>query len=83
MMEGKMSSREPGADMAKAFQLMDIEESGELTFKDLKRVAAQLGESVTDEDIRTMLELATGTPDGTVSLPEFIAVITKVTGGDD
>lgn len=82
MMTTKMKSREPGAEMLKAFQLMDIDEKGELTYRDLKRVAQQLGQSVTDEDVRTMIELATGSPDGAVSLQQFIEVITRVTADE-
>jgi Ca2+-binding EF-hand superfamily protein len=44
-----MNSREPGAEMMKAFKLMDIDDKEYLTKEDLKRVALQLGESVTDE----------------------------------
>ena len=79
MMTSKMSSREPAADMLKAFTLMDIDDKGMLTFKDLKRVALQLGESVTDEDVKTMIELATGSPDGEVSKEQFIETILRVT----
>ena len=79
MMTSKMSSREPGADMLKAFKLMDIDEKGVLGVKDLKRVALQLGESVTDEDVKTMIELATGSPDGEVTLEQFIETITRIT----
>jgi centrin-1 len=79
MMTSKMQSRSPQADVLKAFTLMDIDTKGVLTFKDLKRVALQLGESVTDEDVKTMIELATGSPDGEVTKEQFLQTILRVT----
>ena len=79
MMTSKMQSRSPQADVLKAFTLMDIDGKGALTFKDLKRVALQLGESVTDEDVKTMIELATGSPDGEVTKEQFLQTILRVT----
>lgn len=79
MMTSKMQSRSPQADVLKAFSLMDIDEKGVLTAKDLKRVALQLGESVTDEDVKTMIELATGSPDGEVTKEQFLQTILRVT----
>jgi Ca2+-binding EF-hand superfamily protein len=36
----------------KAFRLFDEDGKGRIGFKDLKRVAAELGEDMTDEEVR-------------------------------
>ena len=51
MMTQRMSDRDPKDDMLKAFRLFDDDETGKISFKNLKRVAKELGENMTDDEL--------------------------------
>ena len=40
--------------MENAFDLFDLDEDGKISFSDLKKVATDLGEDMTDEELKEM-----------------------------
>jgi hypothetical protein len=50
MMTSKMSEKDSREEILKAFRLFDDEEKGKISFRNLKRVAKELGENMTDEE---------------------------------
>merc|ERR1719511_56265 len=50
MMAHKILNRDPVEEINKAFKLFDDDNTGKVTFKNLKRVAKELGERLTDEE---------------------------------
>merc|ERR1711998_160623 len=56
MMEGKMAGKDPVEEMKKAFRLYDLNDKGKLTVGDLERVAKELGENMTTEELQGIID---------------------------
>ena len=76
-MAAKMANRDPKDEILKAFRLFDDDETGKISFKNLKRVAKELGENMTDEELQEMIDEADRDGDGEVSEEEFIRIMKK------
>jgi len=77
MMTVKMSERDSREEIMKAFRLFDDDETGKISFKNLKRVAKELGENMTDEELQEMIDEADRDGDGEVSEEEFYRIMKK------
>mgnify|MGYP003329537763 CR=1 FL=1 len=77
MMTAKMAERDPKEEMMKAFRLFDDDETGKISFKNLKRVAKELGENMTDDEIQEMIDEADRDGDGEISEEEFYRIMRK------
>ena len=77
MMTVKMSERDSREEILKAFRLFDDDETGKISFKNLKRVAKELGENMTDEELQEMIDEADRDGDGEVSEEEFYRIMKK------
>ena len=51
----KMSEKDSGDELEKAFKLFDLNGDGEICLNDLKQVARELNENMTDEELLEML----------------------------
>jgi len=52
MMTAKMSERDSKEEILKAFCLFDDDEKGKISLHNLKRVAKELGETMTEDEVR-------------------------------
>lgn len=73
----KIRERDPIEEMKKAFRLFLDEGSDKIGLKQLKKVAKDLGENMTDEELQEMIEEADRDGDGFISESDFIRVMNK------
>ena len=60
----KMSEKDSTAEIESGFQLFDLDGDDHISFQDLKKVAEELKEAMTDEEIYEMLRAACKNQDG-------------------
>lgn len=77
MMTVKMGERDSREEIVKAFRLFDDDETGKISFRNLKRVAMELGESISDEELQEMIDEADRIGDGEVNQEDFIRIMEK------
>merc|ERR1711975_173978 len=77
MMTAKMGEKDSREEIIKAFRLFDDDETGRISFKNLKRVAQELGENMTDEGLQEMIDEADRDGDGEVNEEEFLRIMKK------
>ncbi|XP_039428214.1 centrin-2 [Corvus cornix cornix] len=77
VMTQRMAEKDSKEEILKAFKLFDDDETGKISFKNLKRVAKELGENLTDEELQEMIDEADWDGDGEVSEQEFLRIMKK------
>lgn len=77
LMSMKMAEKDSKEEILKAFRLFDDDETGKISFKNLKRVARELGENLTDEELHEMIDEADRDGDGEISQDEFLRIMKK------
>merc|ERR1712139_212162 len=55
MMTGKMGEKDPREDIEKVFKLFDDDNTNKISFRNLARVAEELGENIDDEELQDMI----------------------------
>ena len=78
IMTTKMSEKDSKEQIQKAFALFKGP-TGKISFEDLKTVARELGETMSDEELMEMIKEADKDVDGEVSEEEFLRIIRKST----
>lgn len=70
----KIVERDPVEEIKRAFQLFDDDGTGKISLKNLRRVAKELGENMTEEELVAMIDEFDLDEDGEISLDEFINI---------
>ncbi|XP_064617475.1 centrin-3-like [Liolophura sinensis] len=71
-----MLERDPQQEILKAFNLFDDDGSGKISLRNLRRVARELGENMSDEELRAMIDEFDKDGDGEINAEEFMAIMT-------
>ena len=79
MMTAKMSDKDTREDLEKVFRLFigDDDKADKIELKHLRRVAKELNENMSDDELQEMINRADTDKDGKVSFEEFYAIMTK------
>eukprot|EP00622_Pseudochattonella_farcimen_P000091 FR734515.1.p1 GENE.FR734515.1~~FR734515.1.p1 ORF type:complete len:109 (+),score=30.05 FR734515.1:48-329(+) len=73
----KMQSRDTREEIMKVFKLFDDDNTGSISFKNLQRVARELGENLTDDELHEMIDEADRDGDAAINEEEFYRVMKK------
>lgn len=69
--------RDPVEEIRKAFGLFDLDKKGKISLQNLKTVVEELGEPISEEELRAMIEEFDMDDDGYINEKEFISIMTE------
>ncbi|EGW34269.1 uncharacterized protein SPAPADRAFT_59689 [Spathaspora passalidarum NRRL Y-27907] len=69
--------RDPLDEIKRAFKLFDEDNTGKISLRNLRKIAKDLGENLTDEELRAMIEEFDLDEDGEINEQEFIKICTE------
>ena len=71
----KIQERDPVEEILKAFKLFDEDNSGKISLRNLRRVARELGENLTDDELQAMIDEFDKDGDGEINENEFLGIM--------
>nr|CAB40791.1 centrin [Euplotes octocarinatus] len=75
IMTEKIKNRDPVEEILKAFKVFDEDNSGKISLRNLKRVAKELGENLSDDELQAMIDEFDKDQDGEISEQEFLNIM--------
>lgn len=75
LMTDRFAQRDPREEMIKAFKLFDPQNTGKISFRSLRKVAQELGENMSDQELQAMIDEFDRDQDGEINLEEFLAIM--------
>ena len=79
MMTARISDKNTKEDLERVFKLFDDDRTNEISVENLKRVARELGEDISDEELKEIVQRADLDGDGKLTFEDFYQVIVKKT----
>ena len=77
IMTPRMGEKDTREEILKIFRLFDEDQTGKISFRGLKKVALELVEGLTDDELHEMVEEADRDGDGLINFDEFYRVMKK------
>lgn len=77
LMLSSTDKKDSKEDVLHVFHLFDQEGTGKITLQSLRRVADELGETITDDELRSMIRRADTNEDDAISKDEFLAIMLR------
>ncbi|KAJ7533108.1 hypothetical protein O6H91_13G033700 [Diphasiastrum complanatum] len=80
IMTVKYREKDPDEELAKAFTYFDEDGTGKITLKNLRKIARELGEHITDEELAAMIDECFAVDkdgDGEIDEGEFMAIMKR------
>ncbi|XP_073316964.1 caltractin-like [Primulina huaijiensis] len=81
MMTAKFGERDTKEELMKAFNIIDQDKNGKISFADIQRIGKELGENFTEKEIQDMIDEADRDRDGEVSAEEFMRMMRRTSYG--
>ena len=78
-MSDKYAERDPEEEIKKAFQLFDDDHTGRISLRNMRRVARELGENLSEEELQNMIDEFDRDQDGEISAEEFMYIMKQST----
>jgi centrin-1 len=75
LIAAKMAARDEIDQIQMAFDMLDGDRTGRVSFKNLQAVAKELGETLSDQELHEMINEADADNDGEISFDEFAALV--------
>ena len=77
LVNSTLQSRDPLEEIDKAFARFDDDSTYSSSFRNLKRVSLELGEQLTDDELREMIKAADEDGDGEIGRDEFMRMMQR------
>ena len=77
LMTKRVSDKDTRANINKVFALYDDERTGFISVKNLRRIAQELSENISEEELQELITRADLDQDGLVSEDEFYNIMTR------
>lgn len=79
MMTARISDKNTRDDIERVFKLFDSNRNGYISLDDMKRVAKELGEDISDKELQEIIQRADLDSDNQLTLEDFYQVMTRKT----
>ena len=79
IMTMKINDRDPIEEISKAFKLFDEDNTGRISLRNLRRIAREMQENLSDDELQAMIDEFDKDGDGEINESEFLAIM-KQTG---
>ena len=77
IVNNKYANRDPEEEIMKAFDLFDDDGTGKISLPNLRRIARELGENLTDDELQAMIDEFDKDQDGKINREEFLAIMSQ------